>query len=251
VLEACEAALAAHFAPAMAECCAGGGVWLFGFGSLMWRMEGAPARSERAALGGWVRRFWQASADHRGEPHRMGRVATIVPVARAEADASFSAAAAAAAAAACPPTAAALQQWLADEGACAGSAVALAAGEAPVTHGVAHRLEGAAAAEHLARLCRREAGGYEARRVRCVLAGGEVVEAHTFVGPASGDFYCPDESPQRLARTICAARGASGENLEYLVKCQQALQGLGAVDVSLDALVACALAVGQEDARAR
>jgi cation transport regulator ChaC len=253
-LAACEAALARHFAPAIAECRAGGGVWLFGFASLMWRMEGTPTRAEHAALGGWVRRFYQASPDHRGEPTRMGRVATIVPVPRGAA--ACAAPAAAAAAAACPLTAAALQQWLADDagsgGGAASSPVTLAEGEAPVTHGKAYRLEGAAAAEHLATLCRREAGGYEAHRVRCVLAGGEVVEAHTFVGPAAGEFFCPD-TPQRLARIICSARGTSGENLDYLLLCKQALGSMGAADVSLDALVALALALKEgatEGARA-
>ncbi len=53
-------------------------LWLFGYGSLVWRpampiMEGHPAWIE-----GWSRRFWQGSPDHRGTPEAPGRVATLV-----------------------------------------------------------------------------------------------------------------------------------------------------------------------------
>lgn len=56
-------------------------LWLFGYGSLIFRpaipfVERRPARAP-----GWSRRFWQWSTDHRGEPWRPGRVVTLTPAA--------------------------------------------------------------------------------------------------------------------------------------------------------------------------
>ena len=54
-------------------------MWLFAYGSLMWRPGFDYRRSEAARLDGWVRRFWQGSTDHRGTPAAPGRVVTLVP----------------------------------------------------------------------------------------------------------------------------------------------------------------------------
>jgi len=53
-------------------------LWIFGYGSLVWRPAFEFAERRAAVLRGYERRFWQASIDHRGVPGAPGRVATLI-----------------------------------------------------------------------------------------------------------------------------------------------------------------------------
>lgn len=55
-----------------------GEVWLFGYGSLIWRPDVEFVERSVAVLPGYRRRFWQRSTDHRGTVEQPGRVVTLV-----------------------------------------------------------------------------------------------------------------------------------------------------------------------------
>jgi cation transport regulator ChaC len=193
-------------------------LWIFGYGSLVWRPAFPHRRRAPAMISGWVRRFWQGSTDHRGEPSRPGRVVTLLPT---------------------------------DDPAVAGDD-ALTHPASPCW-GTAYEVAEEDRAEALATLDHRERGGYQRFEVEISL-GLEGARRHAcpglvYIATPENENYLGPAPIDRIAGQIAGARGPSGANPEYVFELARALRDMGTRDEHVFAVESALAALGGADDR--
>ncbi|KAF2281313.1 ChaC-domain-containing protein [Westerdykella ornata] len=173
--------------------------WIFGYGSLIWKPPPHYDKRVPGYIEGYVRRFWQASEDHRGTPSSPGRVVTLIDHAH----------------------------WL-----------TLRARDAhPASErvwGAAYHIPTHHVAEVREYLDLREINGYSiqftpfhpASSVGDEKPATTPIRCLVYIGLPSNPQFVGPQDPRELARHILQSRGPSGENREYLYMLEEGLKGL-------------------------
>jgi len=166
--------------------------WLFGYGSLIWK---PPPHFDRRIPGyvtGYVRRFWQASQDHRGTPEKPGRVVTLI-------ERSF-------------------WETLSDPH---------SSGPSDKVWGTAYRIEAAKVTEVKEYLDIREINGYTIHYTDFYPADGSaIIKTLVYIGTPDNDQFKGPQDPEKLAEHIYRSEGPSGLNKDYLLSLETALESL-------------------------
>jgi cation transport protein ChaC len=166
-------------------------IWIFGYGSLVWRPAFPFSERRPSLVRGWQRRFWQSSTDHRGVPESPGRVVTVLPEAEAE---------------------------------CWGMAYCVAGEDAAeVLAELEVREQGGYDC------CDVELHFAASERAPCV-PSGERARALMYVATPSNRNYAGEAPLAAIALQVLRSHGPSGPNLEYVLRLAEALRGMGADD---------------------
>ncbi|KAJ8654403.1 hypothetical protein O0I10_009973 [Lichtheimia ornata] len=166
-------------------------IWVFGYGSLIWK---PPIHYESKVIGyikNYVRRFWQHSEDHRGTPEKPGRVVTLIPV----------------------------DEWKTIED---------VHGHDDVTWGVAFKIPSSDAEATRAYLDHREKNGYTVHTVDIYSAEDDqkpaVKDALVYIATTDNEAYVGPAPLEQIAKQVYETYGPSGWNAEYLLNLAEALR---------------------------
>ncbi|WMS87928.1 gamma-glutamylcyclotransferase [Pleionea litopenaei] len=170
-------------------------VWIFGYGSLIHKVDFDYLESRPAAITGWARRFWQGSHDHRGTPSHPGRVLTLVKETGHR---------------------------------CIGMAYKI---NASVFEFLDHREKNGYLREaiNIQLLTQTDKTRSAAVQFDSELNSGSLVEVPGIVYHASPDneAFLGPATDQEIARQISQSHGPSGANSEYLLRLADSLRDLG------------------------
>ncbi|ORZ16905.1 putative potassium antiporter CHAC-1 [Absidia repens] len=166
-------------------------IWVFGYGSLIWK---PPIHYEAKVVGyikNYVRRFWQESHDHRGTPEKPGRVVTLIPY----------------------------DEWKLTED---------MHGHDNVTWGTAFKIPSTDVEATRAYLDHREKNGYTVHNVDVYSAESDTVptvkDAMVYIATTDNEAYVGPAPMEAIAQQIYETHGPSGWNAEYLLNLAVALR---------------------------
>ncbi|KAJ4519483.1 hypothetical protein HRR81_001405 [Exophiala dermatitidis] len=167
--------------------------WLFGYGSLIWKPPPHYDQRIPGYIRGYVRRFWQASEDHRGTPEAPGRVVTLIQRSFWET----------------------LDDPQRDT-------------EGDRVWGVAYHIVPSKVKEVKEYLDLREINGYSIQYTPFHPADPSLpdLQCLVYIGMPDNPQFLGALPPQEIAETINASIGPSGENRDYLLHLEQALNEL-------------------------
>ncbi|KAL4870804.1 hypothetical protein BDV12DRAFT_44371 [Aspergillus spectabilis] len=180
-----------------------GDLWVFGYGSLIWKPPPHFDQRVPGYIEGYVRRFWQASTDHRGTQEQPGRVVTVIergfwetlddPLAHHDTSTS--------------------RVW-----------------------GAAYHIPASHAAEVHDYLDVREIDGYSVHYTpfhpieTSSAPDSTPITCMVYIGQPTNPQFLRDAArrePQDVAEVISRGHGQSGKNTEYLYLLEKALEGIG------------------------
>lgn len=172
-------------------------IWIFAYGSLIFRPSFEHLERRPAVISGWARRFWQGSPDHRGVPEAPGRVVTLVPM---------------------------------EGAACAGVAYRIAReGSEEVLAALDHR--------EIAGFVKRTLPVFEPADARATERPSRpFAEAITYVADETNPHFLGPLDERGIAEHVKKSHGPSGPNVEYVLRLRAALAELGHVDEHVEAI---------------